>query len=151
MITTNSLPQGYVAYETLRVCSNTLQGGGNLLALGEVLPLVVGSGPIPQVWLQAPKNKEAKDFALLVEASVSRHPLVAVSSSADGLLVTVGGTLLLRVRQQSAAEAIVDVLDLRPIGLNVYGDSASLHAGGATFQGNTFSGVGTLIGIGVGI
>lgn len=150
MITRENLPQGFIPYGELNVCSNHLVGGGHLVVIGENLPVVVGSGPQPMVWLEAPTNKQAKEFVTLVSASVSKYPAVSVVNDSSGLLVLVGKTKLLRIKQETASKAIIDILDLRPIGLNIYGDANTLQAGGASFSGNTFMGVGTLIAYGVG-
>lgn len=148
MITRNALPPTYKPYSQLVICSNLLLGGGHLLAIGDVLPLVVGSGPQPMVWLQAPASPEAKDFILLIDASVSRHPGVAVVNGTDGLVVKVGTTTVLRINQSTSEAAVIDLLDLRPISLNIFGSASALHAGGASFSNNSFSGIGTLIAFG---
>lgn len=149
MITRNNLPETFRPYERLVFCSNVLIGGGHLLVVGEIVPLVIGGGEQPQVWLQAPATAEAKEYVLLIEASVSKHPAVNVISGSEGLAVTVGGTRVLRVKQITEQSAEVDLLDLRPIGFNVQGNSSGLHAGGASFSRNTFNGVGALIAFGV--
>jgi hypothetical protein len=148
MITVDSLPAGFKPYSTLKVCSNTVQGGGHLLVVENVLPLLVGVGVQPQVWLQAPTSASRRDYVLLVEASVSRHPAVHITSEADGLVVTTAGTVVLKVKQTGPDSAEITDLDLRPVGFNVYGTERELNAGGAHFTGNTAIGVGSLIAFG---
>ena len=151
MITRTSLPSTYRPYQNLTVCSNLLIGGGHLVVLGEVLPLLVGSGEGPTVWLQAPTDKSGKHYVSLVTASVASHPAVGVVSDKDGLTVSVAGVPVIHVKQVDRDSAVIDLLDLRPVGLNIYGDASALTAGGATFSQNTFSGVGTLIAFGGGL
>lgn len=148
MITRDTLPGAYKPYQKLTVCSNVLIGGGHLVALGEVLPLLVGSGESPTVWLQAPTDLTGKSYVSLVSASVASHPAVTVISNRQGLTVSVGGVPVIHVAQVDSESAVIDLLDLRPIGLNIYGDGTSLTAGGSSFSQNTFSGVGTLIAFG---
>lgn len=148
MITRSSLPKAYAPYQNMTLCSNTLVGGGHLVSLGEILPLLIGSGDAPMVWLQAPADQTGKKFIQLVAASVASHPAVSVVNDKDGLTVRVGVAAVLHVSQIDTQSAVVDLLDLRPIGLNIFGDRDSLTAGGATFSHNTFSGVGTLIAFG---
>lgn len=145
MITRAALPPTFTAYEKLTVCSNELIGGGHIIALGEMLPLLVGCGESPMVWLQAPTDKTGKNFVPLVVASVASHPAVSVVSSVDGLSISVGGTPVLHVVQTSSTTAVIDFLDLRPVGLNISGNATALIAGGATLSRNTFSGGSTLI------
>jgi hypothetical protein len=148
MITRTTLPKSYEPYQRLTVCSNLITGGGHLVALGDTLPLLVGAGEAPLVWLQGPADITGKTYVPLVTASVASHPAVSVISDREALTVSVGGTPLIRVTQKDSDSAVIDLLDLRPIGLNIFGNGTSLNAGGAVFSNNTFSGVGTLLQIG---
>ncbi|MEO6972919.1 MAG: hypothetical protein ABI135_05815 [Rhodoferax sp.] len=145
MITRTALPEKFKPYQRLTVCSNLLIGGVNLVVLGEVLPLLVGSGEGPMIWLQAPTDKTGKNYVPLVQASVATHPKVKVEKNAKGLTVFVGHVSVLHVTQENPENAVVDLLDLRPVGVNIYGNSASLIAGGSTFSANTFKGSGAML------
>lgn len=151
MITRTTLPSTYKPYQKLTVCSNVLIGGGHLVVLGEVLPLLVGSGEGPTIWLQAPTDISGKSYVPLVTASVASHPAVAVVSSRDGLTVSIAGVPAIHAKQTSQDSAVIDLLDLRPVGLNIYGNASSLTAGGTTFSQNTFSGGGTMLAFGGGL
>lgn len=147
MITLNQLPKSYTPYQNLTVCSNQLIGGGNLIAIGEILPLLVGSGEEnPKVWLQAPNQPNGKNYIPLVTASVATHPNIKIVTDKQSLTISIFETVIIHITQINTVSAIIDHLDLRQIGLNVYGDSNSLVAGGSTFSDNVFNGVGTLIG-----
>ncbi|AMK78162.1 MULTISPECIES: hypothetical protein [Methylomonas] len=150
MITKQNLPSAYQPYQQLTLCSNHLIGGGYLIQIGGSLPLLIGKGAIPQVWLQAPTDPSGKVFAPLVSASVAAHPAVSVSTDDGALLVYAGGQLVLRVRQTNDQEAEVEALDLRPIGFNIYGDRKSLSAGGMHMSDNTVAGGGTFLAFGGG-
>ena len=56
--------------------------------------------------------------------------------------------VVLSVKMIDQDFAVVEKLDFRPIGLNMYGNSSSLTVGGGTYSGNSMSGGGTLIGLG---
>jgi hypothetical protein len=148
MITLNSKPNNYIPFETLTVCSNTVKGGGNLVAVGDVLPLLVGKGDIPQVWLLALANAKTNEFVPIVEKSISKHPAVKVYEENGILNVMISGEIVLSVSKNSENSANVKSLDFRPLGLNMYGNEESLNVGGGTFSGNSMSGGGTLIGLG---
>jgi hypothetical protein len=149
VITRNSLPAGYTAYSDLTICSNRLIGGGHLLAIGEALPLVVGSGTEPMVWLQSTLLPvPGGEFGLVVDGSIPRVPGISVSAGPNGLTFVAGGMTLLRIKQLTPQSAVVDMLDLRPLGLNVFGDSNGLNAGTSTFSRNSISGPGAMIALG---
>ncbi|MBS3667067.1 hypothetical protein [Vreelandella boliviensis] len=148
IFTKNSLPKSYQPYEKLTVCSNTLVGGGHVAAVGEILPLIIGTGEKPQIWLQAINNVEDTEFISIVENSVSKHPAVDVIELSGVVTVKIQGIIVLSVMSSSENSAVVNSMDLRPIGLNIFGDMHALKVGGSTFSGNTMSGGGVLIGLG---
>ena len=148
MITRNNLPKNYEPYESLNICSNTLLGGGHTVAVDEILPLVIGKGTKPQIWLQAMNSPDKKEFVSIIEASVSKHPAVEVIEENGSIVVSIQGTKVLVVEATSDESASVTQLDLRPIGLNLIGNRSSLSAGGSNFSGNTMAGGGVLIGFG---
>lgn len=148
MITRSNLPEGFQPYDKLTLCSNILAGGGHLLEAQGALPIVIGKGPLPLVWLQAPTDTQGKEFILLVAASVASHPAISVSQSASGVSVFAGGAPILNVYAPNNTEAVVDKLDLRPLGYNIHGDSRGLVAGGMKLARNTAAGSQVLISFG---
>lgn len=148
MITRDNLPTSYRPYEQLTFCSNRLIGGGHLIQIGDKLPLLIGQGEIPQVWLQAPADSSGNQFALLVSASVAAHQAVSVTAEDGVLRIYAGGHLVLQVRPIGVQQAEVELLDLRPIGFNIYGDKSSLNAGGMQMASNTVGGGGTFLAFG---
>ncbi|MDN3551905.1 hypothetical protein QWY74_00215 [Halomonas almeriensis] len=148
MITKNNLPEGFTPYPSLVVCSNTISGGGHVVAAGEILPLLVGKGDKPKIWLQAVEDAKEKRFITIVEASVSQHARVKVYEDEDHLKILVSGDLILSVKSSDSEQAIIDQLDFRPIGLNMQGDSSGLSVGGSVFSGNAMHGGGAFIGLG---
>lgn len=148
MITRNNLPPSYKPYDTLVICSNSMLGGGHIVAVGEILPLVIGTGEKPQIWLQAIKSPKSKEFIPIIEASVSKHPAVEVLEENGYIVVTIQESKVLVVREESPNKAVVNQLDLRPVGLNLFGNETSLTVGNSTFSGNSMGGGGVLIGFG---
>jgi hypothetical protein len=148
MITIKNLPESYTPYNTLVVCSNTLTGGGNIVAVGDILPLVVGKGDKPKIWLQALADPKTKEFITIVDASISKHPSIKVFEQDDALKIIVSSTVVLSVKATGEDSVEIDNLDMRPLGLNLYGTKTELRVGTNTFSGNSMSGGGTLIGFG---
>jgi hypothetical protein len=144
----NNLPSEYKPLNKLTVCSNTLTGGGNLVSIGGDFPLLIGKGKKPKVWLKAIANSKTNEFVSIVENSISMHSAVKIISNKNLLQVMISGELILSVQAISNNTMIVEKLDLRPIGLNLYGNSSSLKVGSSTYSRNSMSGGGTLIGFG---
>jgi len=93
-------------------------------------------------------NPEQKEFVSIIESSVSKHAAVEVIEENGAIVVTIQGSKVLVVSSSSENSAIVSQLDLRPIGLNLFGNESSLTVGGSTFSHNTMAGGGVLIGFG---
>jgi len=148
MITINSKPNDYTPFEILTVCSNTVKGGGNLVAVGDTLPLLVGKGNIPQIWLLALADTKTNSFIPIVEKSISKHSAVKVYEESGVLNIMISGEIVLSVRKDSESSVSITTLDFRPLGLNMHGNETSLNVGGGTFSGNSMAGGGTLIGLG---
>ena len=141
-------PNGYKAYTKIDFCSNVLIGGGDLIVVQGEVPLRIGMGKTPLVWLKAPRDASGKSYVDLVEASVAKHPLMRILSDNSGLTVSVNGTKVLHVFQRSNNEAVVDFIDFRPLGYEVHGDAYQLWAGGVRLSGNTMQNVGALLSLG---
>ena len=146
--TRNNLPSSYQPYDKLTICSNSLIGGGHLVELAGALPLIIGYGEKPQVWLQAVSNPEKMEFVSVVENSVSKFPAVEVKEIDGSIIITIQGKQVLKVRNVSKSEAVVENMDLRPIGLNLYGDGNNMNMPNGSFSGNSMSGGGVLLGLG---
>lgn len=147
-MTNTDMPTSYTPLKTLKICSNTLSGGGKLVAIGDNTPLLIGDGETPKVWLKAIADAQSNTFISIVEDSVSKHPNVKILNK-DGLLtVKVANVIVLEVTKTGEGEATADKLDLRPIGLNIFGDSNTLNVSGNSFSRSSMSGGGTLIGFG---
>ncbi len=148
MITKENIPESYKPFDKLMLCSNIITGGAYLISIGNVIPLLVGQGAKPMVWLQAVIDAKAGKFVTVVDASISTHPAVRVFEEGDILNVNSGSMLIIRIRSDAPGSAIVDRLDLRPLGINIFGDESKLQAGGNTFMTSSFQGVGTVFAFG---
>jgi hypothetical protein len=146
--TRNNLPSSYQPYEKLTICSNSLIGGGHVVELAGALPLIIGYGEKPQIWLQAISNPEKMEFVSVIENSVSKFPTVEVKEIDGSIIITIQGKQVLKVRNVSNSEAVVENMDLRPIGLNLYGDANNMNIPNGSFSGNSMSGGGVLLGLG---
>lgn len=144
----NELPKGHVPYGLLNFCSNKLRGGVSVLSDQGVLPLVIGKGPKPQIWIQAIEGGEgSRKYVLLVDASISRSPLVRVEEVGSEIVVSINGETILRIEQTGDDEAVVSEIDLRAIGFNVRGNLSELKVGSSTFSNNTISNLDALVAI----
>ena len=139
------LPPEYHPFRELNLCSNVLVdvpvpilvGGRPGLLVGQQLGLLAN---LPLVWIAAPTSPGSNDWVFVVEMNRPLRPLifVAYDRPAGTVQVRVGDTLVLRAKQTSKDTAVVDALDLRPLGLVAYGDGKAINVGGMMMERNRF-------------
>lgn len=122
MITKSNLPKGYIPYSKVKLCSNLLSGSTFILSVDEVLPLLVGKGNKPQIWIQAIADANMKSFVPIVESSIPLFPFVRVTTESGVVLVFVNDQVIMSIRSEVDDEINIFQMDLRPIGLNIVGD-----------------------------
>lgn len=150
MTYTLGLPETYTPFHILELCSNKFIDVKVPMAVRDFPVLLLGRGIVPTVWLGAPRQIGASDWIFIVADGQSSNPLVRVDTDeAKGrVVIKAGGTVLLQARTVAQDRAIVEKLDLRPVGLAVTGDKSTLHVGTNQLSGNTIQGANTGIALG---
>ncbi len=118
------------------------------MAVGDILPIVIGKGDKPRIWLQALADPKTKEFISVVEDSESKHPSVKVLEQDGAIKVILSSAVVLSVKTTGEDGYEIEALDMRPLGLNLHGTTTELMVGSNTFSGNFMSGVGTFISLG---
>lgn len=152
------LPEQYTPYEELVICSNTMVRGLIPFEFEGHFPLLVGKGKIPRIWLSALINPAERKWLHLIEDNqiigkpfFKENPLqLRISEEERLIVVSAGEYTLLRVDKRSDTQAVITQLDLRPLGLNIFGKEDGLHVANSHFRQNTFEGVRAMVGIGPG-
>lgn len=145
MITIKNIPKNYKPYLHLTLCSNKISNYTNLFVINDNIPLLIGCGDKPMIWIQgAVKNKSA----LFIDSTISKSNQIKIIEEDGVITITfsfkknyqTSNVILLKIKQIKEDEATVSQLDLRPIGLNIYGnDSDGLTAGNAKLFRNMFN------------
>ncbi len=142
------LPKEYKPFDHLILCSNILINVQIPFEVGGNVPLLIGRNELPQVWLNAPSQKPRLEWIPIVRQNRSLHKQVKIIKDGNELFVKINTIDVLRVLKISANSANVVQLDLRPIGLNIYGDESHLVVGTNQLASNTFQNAYVMIGIG---
>lgn len=145
----DTLPSNYSPPQSVRLFSNIIENVRVLFLVDRHVPILIGEkAGKPRVWLTAPVRTKSNGtrWLPLVRNNLAVHPAVVVSVAADGETVTVknAGTKVLEVHAQ-VQDLNVSSLDLRPLGLTIYGDEDGLHVGGMRLTENRFSNLGVLV------
>ena len=143
------LPDNFRAFPDLVVCGNRLIRGVAPLALGKQPIFLVGQGDVPKVWLSVPSG-EPNSFVTLVSDNESQHSGVLVDTLApeNRIVIRIEETVILDTTKLLEDMAVVKALDLRPVGLEVFGNEGGLNVGGMSLVGNAAEGAEVLIGLG---
>ena len=144
------LPKEYFPFEELEICSNQFINGKVLIEVHNNAVLLIGKGPQPVVWLSGLISKEGKQFQEIVNRNLSLNKSVdiVISEKNNSTIIKVGDLTILEAAKASESKAIVPKMDLRPIGLNIFGDTKELHVGTNRLINSTFMNTHTMVGIG---
>lgn len=130
-------PHDYVPFQELVLCSNKMVGVHVPFLVDGGVPLLVGNDGGPKVWLNAKPPGTAGHWLPVVRRNKSVHGSVKVATEgAQKVVVTAGTVVVLVVEAMQGTGAEVSQLDLRPLGLNLYGDTSGLTVGTNRIVGN---------------
>lgn len=152
----NNLPEDYVPFKTLNICSNSMIDGKVPLEIEGNIPFLVGKGSLPLLWLKLPFSKQKWEYVVIKnERKKEKKPhlktnLISILESLEDRKVVIEfmGSKIISVIMHDQDTAEIDFLDLRPFGLAIFGDSGGLNIGGQRLSRNTMKNVHTMIGIG---
>lgn len=136
-VDTNS-PKGFEPFEQLDVCSNVIVGGGSIIGIKDFAPIRIGKGKeYPLVWLYVYMRGE---WIPVLKANKSRSPelLVTTNSALHQVVVKSAKTIIVECRMNNEESCSVNRLDLRPLGIDLWGVDDSLFVRNARFSGNFF-------------
>ena len=144
----NNLPKEYRPYNHLIFCSNNLINVQIPFEIDEHIPLLIGRNRQPQIWLNAPSSQSEIKWIPLIRQNRSLHKAVIVKRLNKEVIIKINNIQIIKVLQLNDDLAKVVQLDLRPIGLNIFGDETRLVVGNNQLVSNTFTDVYIMIKIG---
>jgi hypothetical protein len=150
-------PAGYGPYDSVTLCGNRLHAVGVLFQIGNRQPLWIGrsaQSKHPQVWLWALLADGS--WVEVVTANGIVRPSVAPGASINVIrdgssartIVLAGAVILVDAIGSADGHSLdVPTIDLRPLGLNIFGSTREgLSFGGTRYASNTFVNVETAFG-----
>lgn len=123
----------------LTICSNILIGGGDLIKIENFVPLVIGAGILPKIWIII--KSENKLIEIIKENSTNNNQIrIDTDLKLREVKIFAGYLHLITAKMVKNGECIVNHLDLRPIGLNIFGNSTELNIATNKFSKNSLQG-----------
>src|SRR5450759_2902936 len=143
------LPEEYKPYQNITFCGNTFKNLKYLIDDNGFIPFLIGMGDIPRLWIYTKKELNA---VVVVQDSVAILPVVRVDifnneKKLSVELTQVPGVTITKIFEMdfSADIPVVTLIDLRPVGYNVFGDTTILNIGEQKYQGNMFENLISLV------
>jgi hypothetical protein len=142
------LPSDYKPFQRLMVCGNNFINGEVPVSVGGKPAFLVGQGAMPLLWLWAFEPRNRNEPQPVVLANRVSFQVLTIDVTIDHLLVRLPGGTIIDVRVEAVDRARIVELDLRPIGINIWGNESMLAVGTNQLVGNTFRNVRTMVAVG---
>lgn len=139
-------PKNYNRLKVLDVCSNKIIGGGNVMGIDNFAPLLIGDGDLPKVWLYAKVDKSSWTPLIAENESLHTDLHITINDELKEVTIKLGDVVILNVVKIGDGHCDIRHLELRPIGLNLYGNHQVLKVANNTFSGNIYSGIAFMVG-----
>lgn len=144
----DSLPSNYKAPVKIEIGTNNLENVNLLLSFNGFVPLLIGDGENPRIWLNIPSNKEGTEWYPLIKDNFSTNSKVIVIEKGNSVKVTTPDGIVIECVKKNNGTIEVKRLNLRPFGLDVEADSKMLKVMNQTFTSSGFKNLGTMIAVG---
>ena len=142
------LPAEYKRFQNLVVCGNTFINGDVPVSVRGKPAFLVGQGATPILWMWAIGSPDWDEPEAVVQAHRVIFQVLWIDVTKDHLLLRLPGGTIINVRVEDVDRARIVELDLRPMGINIWGDETVLAVGTNRLVGNTFTIVQTMVAVG---
>ncbi len=142
------VPSEYIPIGTYNFCSNKITNVKYLIDDHGFKPLLIGSGKTPRIWLYARASEN--EYVQLIDdnKSLVENFEITINIENKTIQVIAGKNIIKSILKLNFKQVIeVIQLDLRLVGLNIYGDANQLNVGGNKLIKNSMIGAENFIGM----
>lgn len=125
------------------ICSLTIYKYKVLFRINHLIPLLIGSGSDPSIWINTTKNIESDSIEKCIENNKILHQGFSIIRE-DNIIIKAEKYTVLTITETNQRHITISQIDFRPIGINLYGDESGLTFGGSHFSNLTISDVETI-------
>jgi hypothetical protein len=150
---TYNLPENFKPFATLVICGNTFGDGRVLIEVNGSPFLFIGNGQYPLVWLSMPEVSVGSIDNITWIYAIKGNE----TTQSDYTITKIeGNTTIIKFKQKEILKVVkhdensaeITKIDLRTVGLDIYGDGNTLNLGANKFTNNSFFGTHTMFNIG---
>lgn len=128
-------------YQELLICSNKLINGNEIFSINGNFPITIRRNDNkPIISLKALSSLDNKNLIDIIKENKPKFEFVKINSEKNKIEISVKNNKVLLIENFDNLKIEINFIDLRPIGLNIWGDKKSLNVGENTFSGNTITG-----------
>ena len=142
----NKYPKNFEKLNLLNICSNKIYGGGNLVKIDDYVPLIIGNGFVPKIWLYL---KTDIGIINIVEENRSKNSNIKIfiKEITKEIKIEVKGFLVLNAKLSEDKECLITFINLEPLGINIFGDDKELSIANTKYSNNSFNNIEFLLNI----
>jgi hypothetical protein len=140
----DSVPWNYNAPRKVEIGTNTLENVNFIVKFKGFIPVLIGDGERPHVWLNIPTNKEGTEWIPLVKDNFSTNPAVIVVEKDNSVKIATPEGIVLDCAKMEDGTLKVNQLNLNPFGLKLESNAEMLTFMNSTFQRNGFKNLDTM-------
>ncbi len=118
--------------------TNRFLNGNILFVINDNVPLLIGQGEVPRIWINIPTDPKAMNWMPLIQDNKSMHPKVKVSIVSKSIIIDTTDGIVLNVEKYKTNIARILLIDFRLFGLNIFGNDVSLNIMNNNFKSNSF-------------
>ncbi len=146
----DSLPKEFTPYKQLEIATNKLIDGVALVSVNGFIPVLIGKGETPEIWVTIPADQQGKEWRPIVSKNTSLLEVITVNTKGKVIGVAMGDDIVLEVKEITAESAEITQCNLRPFGINVFLEDDCLKVMTNRYSGNTITGAKIFIDVGKG-
>ncbi len=146
----DSLPTEFTPYKQLEIATNKLVDGVALVSVNGFIPVLIGRGETPEIWMTIPADPQGKDWRPIVSKNTSLLDVLTVIAKGKVIEVAMADEIVLEVKEISRESAEITKCNLRPFGINVFLEDDCLKVMTNRYSGNTITEAKIFIDVGKG-
>ncbi|WNM58813.1 hypothetical protein [Candidatus Nitrospira allomarina] len=146
----DSLPKEFTPYKQLEIATNKLIDGVALVSVNGFIPVLIGKGETPEIWVTIPADQQGKEWRPIVSKNTSLLEVITVNTKGKVIGVAMGDDIVLEVKEITSESAEITQCNLRPFGINVFLEDDCLKVMTNRYSGNTITGAKIFIDVGKG-
>ncbi len=146
----DALPKEFIPYKQLEIATNKLIDGVALVSVNGFIPVLIGKGETPEIWVTIPADQKGAEWRPLISKNESLLDVITVIVKDKVIQVSMSDNIVLEVKEITSESAEITQCNLRPFGINVFLEDDCLKVMTNRYSGNTITGAKIFIDVGKG-